>query len=286
MAFNSLWFRLAAIFLLFWSSRIEAQFVKLNQFAFASADGRTALVVSKDPETPGVFIAHTETPMPVQAVSFENLASAKAKTVFLKFDLKQGRFISLVLGADHEYSIQGSFSLTLGTSRVALDTHLTGSYLTVVSETSPEPSIMGILGLEPIFNLKGEVTTALFEANQLQREEYKGVLENYQLIDGPALKIRDIVLTGSRVGVPTETSHPCLSKDEPILDESSAAKSTENGQQSAHATVDRENLVPLGMTSSALIAFDYSKVALLLIRTQKAADGQTKCVLAKSQLLQ
>lgn len=190
-----------------------AEWVRLNPLTSVSSDGATAIVVVPPGTTPSGFLITQGAG--AMAQQFDP-TTASGQAVFIEYN-QNSRPERLVIGAKN-YSIQGSFGLKIGTTRIAVDLTLQ-PYLTVVSEAKgasmPEPALAAFLGVDNVVLTTGQQAVALLEANQLQLSTAgaRKTVFTYELNQHGELTLAGEPMATSRIGVFTEPpQNPCMSK--------------------------------------------------------------------------
>ncbi len=194
------------IFLYFFAlhEAATAQFFNAGRLTFG--DEHVKVVVARGvPPASGLFIVYTEAPLPIQEFDPQRLTPHKARSMFISFDPKLNSYSKLLLPGNREFQIQGSLTISLGHTRVALDPNPASPYCSVVSGDS----IIGFAGTERILNLSGNELVALLEANQLQANRYKDVIYTYAIDADNKLMLNGKPFAGTRLGVTTQYDNPC-----------------------------------------------------------------------------
>jgi hypothetical protein len=173
-----------------------------------------AAVISVRGSTPGVFIAY----VPDGTVqSFDpNALPDSALSVFLSFSSARNRFEEVISADGKRFGIGGSFAISLGPVTVSLNSQPFSSYLSVVTDTSPSASILGVAsGLEVVVNSAGPAVEVLRANSALTA--HSGVIIAYSVSSAGGLLLGDTPFTGSQIGITVESSNPCLGESAAII---------------------------------------------------------------------
>jgi hypothetical protein len=254
----------------------HADFIPRGQppLTYISQNGKVALVVTHGIE--GVFISYSASGS-VQGFDPRQLNERDAKSIFMAFDRNKNTFSELRLASGRTYNIQGNINLRLGDAIVSLDKQGT-SYLTVVSDSGPDASILGLSNQQPILN-GGGASVAILKANALLDEKYKEVLREYVVEGNDTLSLGGTPFQGSQIGVSVESNNSCLLPGALILsvgDFAEYLKSVAAAKEGVKPDDFKKRALPvaqfqsLNVTPSFVAALDMQSGQLGVI---KARDG-------------
>jgi hypothetical protein len=197
-------------------SHAFAEFVRLNPYTFVSTSGQSAvIVVPPGVSRSGILVMELSPPMLPQQF---NPATATGNAIFL--ETNQSGVPTKFLVGSKSYTTQGSFSVQFQQTRLAVDLGLQ-PYITIIDQPELEktlpPSLLGLVGIDPVVLLEGEQGVALFEANQLLGKERKKKIQSYNITAEGSLTFNGEPLAVERVGIVTEQpSHPCAAANSAI----------------------------------------------------------------------
>lgn len=265
----SLWPLCAIVLVIYPVITARAEFLSrgpLTYVAPIAGGGIVATVITL--KTPGVFITF-DPKATVQSFDPKRL-SEEALSAFLQFDPDKGRFINLQTGSDKTYGVQGSFAVKLGPVTVALNQQATSAYLTVVSDSGPNPSILGLSGQQVVLNRTGIEAVELLSANALLEVRYRDVLSSYTVTGTNEISLGAETLKAGQLGVSIDSSNPCLDSGAIILEGSDYQKFIESDPLQRQQTkgVSLSNLTILNITPSFVAALN-SEGELRVIRSDK-----------------
>ena len=149
----------------------EARFIRTHTGVHQSVDGTVQVINAEANEVAGIFI-RVGAPIDPQSFTPAEIDPSNSETLFIKYDTRNNRYDELYLGA-RVIKIVGSFSLTIGPVRLAVDN--LNPYISVVLGNA----VIGFLGTGLIVN---NDKAALLEANQFSN--YRDIVKPYLLSKG------------------------------------------------------------------------------------------------------
>ena len=274
----SLWLIVAAALSIQSSIEARAEFISRGPLTYATplASGGVAAAVITF-KVPGVFV-FIDPKATVQGFDPKNL-SENSQSVFFHFEPEKGRFISLNTSTERVYGIQGSLAVKLGPVTVALNQQATSSYLTVVSDSGPNPSILGLSGQQVVLNSTGIAAVELLSANALLEARYRDVLSSYIVTETGEIALGAETLKGGQLGVSIDSANPCIESSAIILEGSDYHRflDSEPSQRQQIKGVSLTNLTILNVTPAFVAALN-SEGELRVIRSDK--NSPRVCLLA------
>lgn len=193
----------------------RGEFISRGQpsLTYVSDNGRVAVIITHN-EREGVFIAYSPDGT-VQGFDPRRLPARTTRSAFFAFDRERNTFTQLILPSGLSFNIQGNFNLRLGDATVSLDRQ-GASYLTVVSDSGKNASVLGLSNQQPIVNTGGPAV-AILKANALLDEKYHEILKEFVAEENGKLSLGGVPFEGAQIGVSVEAENPCLRSNAVIL---------------------------------------------------------------------
>lgn len=265
----------------FTPSNASAEFLRTATGVYQSMGRRAKIVVST--EVPGLFLYYG-TPIDLQEFGADSLTTADTAAaslhLFLKFDLQQNRYSSVVIN-EHEYRVQGNFTVNLGEMRVTVDN--TSQYCSiVVAEGGRNPEIIGFVGTSAVINDEGQEAVEMLEANQFK--EYREVFSPYT-VQSDSLFVNGRPVSSGAVGLMVEPKNNCLKQRTAVISRATLQRLAGNPDHSkardllADLLARRERKNPLDSklrlrtSNDVLILLDPIRNEIFLVREAPAVDA-------------
>lgn len=282
-------FRLAAALTLaalfsnqFAPSNASAEFLRTATGVYQSMGRRAKIVVST--EVPGLFLFYG-TPIDLQEFGADALTTADTAAaslhLFLKFDLQQNRYSAVVID-EHEYRVQGNFTVNLGDMRVTVDN--TSQYCSiVVAESGHNPEIIGFVGTSAVINDEGQEAVEMLEANQFK--EYREVFSPYT-VQSDSLFVNGRPVSSGAVGLMVEPKNDCLKQRTAVISRATFQRLAGNPDHSKARDLlsdllsrrERKNPLDLKLrlrtSNDVLILLDPIRNEAFLVRAAPVGDAE------------